>query len=262
MATTSPGPGARSLVGALLADPPLLHQVHGPDVDELGLWEAERSCYHFLADRCPPGAVTLETGLGLSTLVLVAMGAQHTCVTHSAAEADRLLAACRQRGLATDRLHLLVGPSDQVLPGLDLDDVDLYLIDGGHGFPIPMLDWFYGASRLKEGGVVVLDDVNLPAVAMLSRYLDSDPRWRPLVANSRWAAWERTRRERLTEDHWEQPLFRWENHPGLRSLSQALLGEVAQRLSQSVQKADRRTTTAGTVLARMRRSRPTDQVAT
>ena len=47
------------------------------------------------------------------------------------------------------------------------EPLDFVLIDGGHGFPTPMLDWFYGAGRLRRGGVAVFDDVQLPAVAML-----------------------------------------------------------------------------------------------
>jgi len=38
------------------------------------------------------------------------------------------------------------------------------LIDGAHGFPYPILDWWYVAPHVKVGGHVLLDDAYLPAV--------------------------------------------------------------------------------------------------
>jgi hypothetical protein len=55
----------------------------------------------------------------------------------------------------------VLGPSDESLRVLPPDPVDLFMIDGGHGYPLPQLDWFYGAGRLKAGGILVLDDIHL-----------------------------------------------------------------------------------------------------
>jgi hypothetical protein len=46
-------------------------------------------------------------------------------------------------------------------------ELDLVFIDGSHGYPLPVIDWFYGAGLFRRGGVVVLDDVQLPQVESL-----------------------------------------------------------------------------------------------
>ena len=47
----------------------------------------------------------------------------------------------------------LAEPSDEVLVRQDPYDrpLDVVFVDGGHGFPVPMIDWFYGAGRLRRG---------------------------------------------------------------------------------------------------------------
>src|SRR5262249_4606971 len=150
----------------------------------------DRDCYELLARSCGPGSRTLETGLGISTVLLIRLGAQHTCVTPFESEADRLYAYCDERRIATDRFHLILGQSEQILPQLS-GTLDLVLIDGGHAFPIPMLDWYHAGSRLRRGGFVVIDDLHLPAVRVLTRYLDGDPRWALRHRTVKWCAYER-----------------------------------------------------------------------
>jgi hypothetical protein len=79
-----------------------------------------------------------------------------------------------------------------VLPQLDIADLDLLLIDGGHGFPHPAIDWYYGALHLKAGGIVVIDDVQLPSVKdFLVDYLDKDPRWTKVGGDYKWHAYRK-----------------------------------------------------------------------
>src|ERR671921_263937 len=100
------------------------------------------------------------------------LGVVHTCVTPSQSEADRIIAYCAGHGISTESLTFEIGCSDEVLPRLRSEPaLDLVFIDGNHGFPTPMVDWYFAASRLKPGGLLVLDDVALPAVSHLRRFL-------------------------------------------------------------------------------------------
>ena len=109
--------------------------------------------YMLLAEEAGPGTRSLETGSGLSTVLLAALGAQHTCVTPSLAEAQRIEAFCVDRGIDTSSLAFRIGASDEVLPGLcDQPPLDLVFIDGGHGYPTPMIDWYYTGGRLRTDG--------------------------------------------------------------------------------------------------------------
>src|SRR3977135_1927145 len=110
---TRPDVHPEQIVDALLAGPPAVHIELGNP--EGGVWRTDRDCYEFLAEACGPGARTLETGLGISTALFLLLGAHHTCVTPFQSEADRLLAYCRDRRIATDRFELILGRSDQVL---------------------------------------------------------------------------------------------------------------------------------------------------
>jgi len=180
----------RAVVERLLADPPRVHEeLHAPP--DVGVWLTERECYEFIADRVTPGARTLETGLGVSTALFVALGADHTCVVPSQTQVDVLRRYCDDHGIASNRLRVDLGRSEDVLPRLRIDALDLYLIDGSHGFPTPMVDWFYGARLLRRGGGVVLDDRQLPAVAAVDK----------------WAAFERLSEGVLAEDWYDQPFY-------------------------------------------------------
>ncbi|MBV8303022.1 MAG: class I SAM-dependent methyltransferase [Acidimicrobiia bacterium] len=196
----------RAVVERLLADPPRVHEeLHAPP--ETGVWLTERACYEFVADRVAPRARTLETGLGLSTALFLALGAEHTCVVPSQAQVDALRRYCDEHAISTDRLRVELGRSEDVLPGLHLHKLDVLFVDGSHGFPAPMIDWFYGGRHVRAGGTVVLDDRNLPAVAIVVDFLDADPRWRPIERTPKWAAYQRTGDGPLGEDWYDQPFF-------------------------------------------------------
>ncbi|MCB1130449.1 MAG: hypothetical protein KDN05_04920, partial [Verrucomicrobiae bacterium] len=44
--------------------------------------------------------------------------------------------------------------------------------------PIPHIDWFYTAPRIKVGGLFVLDDIHIPAVRSLHDFLAAEPQWK------------------------------------------------------------------------------------
>ena len=56
--------------------------------------------------------------------------------------------------------------------------LDLVLIDGAHGFPYPILDWWHVAGHVRLGGTVLLDDAYLPGVAAIVDFARSSDAWR------------------------------------------------------------------------------------
>jgi predicted O-methyltransferase YrrM len=124
-----------------------------------------------------PGWRTLETGAGVSTVVFALRGASHTAVVPAAHEVDRIRAWCTDHGIATDAVTFHVAPSEAVLPQLEPTPLDLVLIDGGHAFPTPFIDWYYTAARLRIGGLLLVDDVNLWTGQVLKEFLEAEPAW-------------------------------------------------------------------------------------
>jgi predicted O-methyltransferase YrrM len=167
------------LVRRVLDDPP---QVHRGAV-ETGVWSTDSRCYDLMATLVDGESRTLETGLGVSTALFAMWGADHTCVVQSEYEVSQMRAYLRSRNVDASRLRFEMGSSDQVMPMIaDAGELDLVLIDGCHGWPNPIIDWYYGARRLRDGGVVFIDDRQLRSVSLgLVDFLDADPRWRQVA---------------------------------------------------------------------------------
>ena len=161
-------------VATLLSDPPALHlDAAGNPVP----FEADHRVLRLIADAVGPGSRTLETGGGLSTLVFAVSGCEHTCVVPFEIEAQRISAWCREHGVSTERLRFETKRSEDALPHLDATELDLVLIDGGHGFPTPFVDWYFAGKRLREGGLLVIDDTHLWTGAVLRDFLTEQPGW-------------------------------------------------------------------------------------
>ena len=140
-------------------------------------WGLAWAALEWLEQNVEEGMATLETGAGASTIVFAAYGAEHEAVTPDATEEERIRRACRDRGIDDSRLTFHIGRSQEVLPTLPARDLDLVLVDGAHGFPYPVLDWWHIAPRVREGGRMLLDDAYLPGVAAVVDYVRSSEAW-------------------------------------------------------------------------------------
>jgi predicted O-methyltransferase YrrM len=185
------------LTDQLRREPPGLH---AGGAEYWGLaWEA----LAWLEREVRPGMATLETGSGASTLVFAAAGADHESVTPAADEEERFRAECQRRGIDGSRVTFRIGLSHEVLPTLERPPLDLVLIDGAHGFPYPVLDWWQVAPRLKVGGRMLIDDAYMPPVRTLVDALRAQPQWTLEEAASFRTAVVRKVAEGLPSFDWE-----------------------------------------------------------
>jgi precorrin-6B methylase 2 len=163
------------VIDRLLADTPSFHRVGNRDVSSI----ATRGMLVQLAQELHAGQRTIETGCGASTVVFAASGASHTAVSPTPLEHERIVQYFESIGVDLQRVRFVAGGSDAVLPSLeDEDEFDVVMIDGAHSFPYAILDWHYLRSHLRPGGVVLLDDLPIPAIGVLFRYLAESPSWR------------------------------------------------------------------------------------
>ena len=158
-----------------LQDNPQFHYYQGRCTS----WGVHPDALRFLHGLLLPGASTLETGCGHTTVVFAIAGTRHICVTPDPEEAHRVKSYCAGLGLP-DNITFLVGSSDQVLSKGEVipEILDHIVIDGAHRFPFPILDWHYTSGHLKIGGILTLDDYLMPSVRTLYDFLCAENEWK------------------------------------------------------------------------------------
>jgi hypothetical protein len=141
-------------------------------------WSLPAEALRQLRASLEPWMCTLETGAGASTVVFAISSTRHVCITPDRAEAERIKAYCAREGIAHD-ITFIHEPSERALPAGALvpERLDFVLIDGAHRFPLPMLDWYYTEARVPPGGVITIDDIQLPSVRILYDFLVGEDEW-------------------------------------------------------------------------------------
>jgi hypothetical protein len=190
----------RAFLEKMLTESPKLHRgetemkravsaqetfLHGSALNSIlqdlpGCYGIDPEVARFLYDSVSDQSKTLETGSGISTLVFALRRTDHIAITPNATEVAAIENYAHANQVPLDRVRFVIEPSDRYLPGCEIKDLDLVLIDGKHAFPWPIIDWFYTADRLKKGGILILDDLQMPSVSILKDFIAEDPRWQPV----------------------------------------------------------------------------------
>ncbi len=158
----------------VLADRPKLHKDRTGD---LVSYQASEEVLSFIDRHVTENSRTLETGAGISTILFALKGSKHICVVPSQGQIDRIQQYCTSHQISSDKIDFQLQNSEVILPILNPQDLDLILIDGCHGFPIPFIDWFYATSHLKKDGILIVDDTQIWTGAVLKEYLISELEW-------------------------------------------------------------------------------------
>jgi hypothetical protein len=183
----------------LIASPPVLHWLGG----EPQRWGLDGATLRWLADRVEPDWRTVETGCGLSSVLFALKAAKHTIVAPNVHEHDSVRSWCAARGFSTAHVTSVVELSQVALPMLEPEPVDLVLIDGGHAFPTPFIDWYYLAGRLRTGGYVVIDDLHIRTCSLLRDFLAAERgRWCLRAEVGRAVIFEKLQTELIPESDW------------------------------------------------------------
>lgn len=118
-----------------------------------------------------PYRSTVETGCGGSTIVLSHVSERHTAFALEGK--DQTITALRnQPSLRGASVTFVEGETKDTLPGYPFaGEVDLALLDGPHAYPLPQIEFVYLFPWIKLGGWLVLDDIQIPSVYELVRFL-------------------------------------------------------------------------------------------
>ena len=117
--------------------------------------------------------VSLETGVGKSTLIL-----SHCSRKHYAFAADFGGSVERTRNselLKKDNVIFVEGFCQQTIPAHKYTEkFDFVLIDGAHGYPFPELDYYYLYPHVRPGGIMAIDDIHIPTIHNFFEFLKED----------------------------------------------------------------------------------------
>jgi len=185
---------------ALMKTEPFIHK--GRTVT----WRIAPGLAKFLDDTVRPGHATLETGSGLSTLVITRRRpTRHISIAPDPGEFEAIRELLAAHEVDATPLEEVVGRSQDYLPTAHLPPLDLVLIDGDHSFPAPFMDWYFTADRLKVGGLMIVDDIDIVTGTMLVDFMRADPKWEEILRPplERYAVYRKVRHP-IHDDIWMQ----------------------------------------------------------
>lgn len=116
---------------------------------------------------------SVETGSGRTTLLFSHVSAHHTVF---AVDAGQSISRVRNSRLFNARSTTFVeGPTQRMLPRQAFGHAhQVVLIDGPHGYPFPDLEYYYLYPTIAAGGLLILDDVQIPSVARMFDVIKAD----------------------------------------------------------------------------------------
>jgi len=183
------------------ARPPALHSWDEGKTWQTGGFDTYhlQAIFDFCRKHLVPRSSIIETGAGCSTICFLHLEpARLVSIAPDKELFRRIDAYCREQGIGTTPLQMYCDGSEWVLPELakerraragkgitqigamqsfeniDGQDFDLALIDGLHNWPTSMVDFFYMNFLLRNGGFLMIDDINLHSVAELYRFISFD----------------------------------------------------------------------------------------
>jgi predicted O-methyltransferase YrrM len=162
----------------------------------------------------PKGPITtLETGCGKSTVVFSNIAAKHWCFAYDDRKLSdsSVLLVQESPDFKADRTEWVYGPTQKTIPTHKFPEgqtFDVILIDGPHGYPFPDLEYAFLYPLLKEGSILIIDDIHIPNIGHMYDLLRSDRMYDEIGVFASTGVLRRTGVEGVPPDgdHW------WEQH--------------------------------------------------
>lgn len=169
-------------------------------------WSLSDDVLQWLFETVAEGQRTLETGCGYSTLIFALKGAEHTVISPVAEEHQRIRSWGEAHGVDFSKVRFVAAKSEDVLPKLGPEPLDIVLIDGWHAFPAPFIDWFFTCSKLAVGGRMIVDDTQILACRVLRDFLEKEAgRWSLECRFNRTDIFRKLQEQMFEGDWREQP---------------------------------------------------------
>lgn len=179
---------------------------------------------------------SVETGCGKSTMLIAQFSRWHRAFT---ADSEDILRPARNSEILPGcNVEFVVGPTQRTLPGYTFSKpIQLILLDGPHAYPFPELEYYFLYPHLDAGGLLILDDVDIPTVRNMLKILKSDAMFIHLETVGKTAFLQRTDAPTFDPygDGWA---YQGYNAPKIKSMK--LMSRLAKLIPDSLLLASRR----------------------
>jgi hypothetical protein len=117
---------------------------------------------------------SMERGCGKTTILLSNLSASHHvfALDDRGEERSSIRYYTDCEYTRNDRISLISGPTQLTLPRFAFDTpIDLALLDGPHAYPFPEIEYHAVYPHLRPGALLVIDDIHIPTIHRLFRFL-------------------------------------------------------------------------------------------
>ena len=119
-------------------------------------------------------------------------------------------------------------PSLKTLPTFEFEfPLDFALLDGAHGYPFAHVEYFFVYPHIRPGGILVVDDIRIPAVYQLFDFLRYDDMFTLTQVIARNTAFFRRTDAPTTDPYrecWFKQKFNTKFHPVTVQLDPTIIG--------------------------------------
>lgn len=142
---------------------------------EFNPWDAMAPAALAAIEKRGPFRSTAETGCGGSTIVLSHASEYHVAFGIEG-EFQTITELRKHPSLRGNAVTFVEGETRLTLPQYHFDgELDFVLLDGPHAYPLPQLEFVYLFPRIRIGGWLFLDDIQIPSVNELFSFLCREP---------------------------------------------------------------------------------------
>ena len=109
-------------------------------------------------------------------------------------EGDRSISAVKQSELfKAENVTFIEGSTQKTLPQYNFTKkFQLALIDGPHGYPFPDLEYYYFYPNIVKGGLLLVDDIQIPTIHRMFEIIKAEDMFRLLTVVDNMAFFRRT----------------------------------------------------------------------
>lgn len=174
-----------------------------------------------------------ETGSGRSSLLLSHLSDDHTIF--SVDGAGSLTRVRTSPLLRRQTVRIVEGPSQMTLPEFrPRRPLELVLLDGSHAYPVPEVDYFHLYPHLAVGGLLIIDDIHIPTIRNMFRFLKEDAMFVLLEVAGHTAFFRRTDSETFDRlfGNWFEQGYNARHFPLIERLKQRIPPRARERIKR------------------------------